>query len=379
LSADNLRHLRDLCDRSVEIIRANQHDSGAYVACPSFPVYRYCWFRDGAFIADAMSRIGEYESAEAFFDWCSRVLVSRSSVIGSVIARAREGEEVADTELLPCRYRLDGDDDDEPWTNFQLDGYGTWLWALSEHLRRSGRSTSSLWRSAAGLTVDYLSAFWSRPCYDWWEEHGDKRHVGTLGAIVGGLEAIAREDFVDDEHRRVAQTAAAAARDEVLRLGVQDGHLCKWYGTNAVDASLLSCIIPFRLVEPEEPIAQATLAAVETDLVSVGVHRYLADTYYGGGEWLLLSAFLGWQQLAFGRADDAATQLSWIAAQAEPNGYLPEQVAGHLLAADREAEWIASSGPVASPLLWSHAMFITLAAELGIVPESAPDRPRFQA
>ena len=63
--------LVQLCRRSIEVIEAGQASTGAYLASPSFPVYRYSWFRDGAFIADAMSRVGRGDSAERFFAWCS--------------------------------------------------------------------------------------------------------------------------------------------------------------------------------------------------------------------------------------------------------------------------------------------------------------------
>jgi GH15 family glucan-1,4-alpha-glucosidase len=110
---------------------------------------------------------------------------------------------------------------------------------------------------------------------------------------------------------------------------------------------------------------RATLAAIERTLVvDGGVHRHVDDIYFGGGQWLLLAAFLGWHYVALGRTDDAWTELGWMAAQANPAGELPEQVADHLLAPDHFDDWPI---PVASPLLWSHAMFVTLATELGAV------------
>jgi isomaltose glucohydrolase len=64
-----------LVARSIEIIRDGQAASGAYAASPTFSQYRdFCWFRDGAFIAEAMSRVGEIESAERFFDWCAEIV-----------------------------------------------------------------------------------------------------------------------------------------------------------------------------------------------------------------------------------------------------------------------------------------------------------------
>ena len=70
-----------LVGRSLEIIRAGQHESGAYVASPDFGVYGYAWLRDGSFVADAMSRAGERESAEAFFDWAARIVVDEAGSV----------------------------------------------------------------------------------------------------------------------------------------------------------------------------------------------------------------------------------------------------------------------------------------------------------
>ena len=49
----------DLIARSIDVIRSGQVPSGAYLAWPTYPTYRYCWFRDGTFIAYAMDLWGE--------------------------------------------------------------------------------------------------------------------------------------------------------------------------------------------------------------------------------------------------------------------------------------------------------------------------------
>ena len=84
-----------LAAQSVEIILENQAPSGAYPAGPSFEPYRFCWLRDGAFIADAASRAGEVASAEAFFDWCSGVLLARRIMIEELVERRGRGETIA--------------------------------------------------------------------------------------------------------------------------------------------------------------------------------------------------------------------------------------------------------------------------------------------
>ena len=51
--------LAEVAQRSREIIAEHQHPNGAYPASPTFSAYRgYSWLRDGAFIAEGMSRAG---------------------------------------------------------------------------------------------------------------------------------------------------------------------------------------------------------------------------------------------------------------------------------------------------------------------------------
>src|SRR4051794_30881497 len=355
-----------LIDHSVSVIERNQAATGAYVASPNFAVYRYCWFRDGAFTADAMSRVGRSDSADAFFAWCGRVIVARAARIESLLERKSRGEHIAPEELLPCRYTVEGGESPEEWWEFQLDGYGTWLWALAQHAERHSVSLETH-AAAVGLTVRYLTAFWDEPCYDWWEEHAEHRHTSTLAALHGGLDAASRWDFLGTDLRDAAGRVAGEIRARVLDEGVHHGHLSKWLGGGGLDGSLLACATPFRLFAPGEPLMVKTVRALEREQTAGGgVHRYADDTYFGGGEWLLLAAFLGWYHLENGNVAAACFQLLWVAAQAEPNGDLPEQVTENLLAPNRHDEWVERWGPIATPLLWSHAMFVTLAVELGL-------------
>jgi isomaltose glucohydrolase len=348
---------------SIDVIRANQAPSGAYLAAPTFRTYHYSWFRDGAFIADAMSRVGEVVSADAFHGWCTQVLLDRRERVERLVAKAAAGEPVLDDEHLHTRYTLDGRESDEPWENFQLDGYGTWLWALDQHRRRhDGVVTPHL--AAVEVAVRYLTTFWDGPSYDWWEEHRDHRHTSTLGAIFAGLGAVATWDELASPVRQAAAEAAERIRVTVEREATRAGSLTKWLGSDAVDASLAACIVPFQLVDPSGPVAEATLRRIEAELTDGGVHRYLDDVYYGGGQWVLLAGFLGWAHAARGDRDRAGELLTWMTDQARPSGDLPEQVATVLLHPDHEQPWIDRWGPSACPLLWSHAMLLVLADTL---------------
>ncbi|MDQ1545449.1 MAG: isomaltose glucohydrolase [Actinomycetota bacterium] len=359
--------LRALATSSIELIERLQDASGAYPASPTFSAYRgYSWFRDGAFIADAMSSAGRVASATAFFDWCSSIVLARRERIEDIVGRAAAGNPAPDREMLPTRFTLDGADGDDEWWDFQLDGYGTWLWAVVEHARRH-RIDLDRWAPALVLTVDYLLSSWSRPCFDWWEESADRVHVSTLGCISAGLRSVAGSDVIDPT--RLAQSTAVV--DEIVATirerGSSDGHLTKWLGSTDVDASLLAMISPLDVVPVSDPLGLNTVATIERDLAQDGgVHRYRRDTFFGGGQWPLLTCFLGLADAARGSHDLAMDRLRWAASTADADEQLPEQVGWHLLDPTRVDEWTAKWGPVARPLLWSHAMYVRLAVELGV-------------
>jgi GH15 family glucan-1,4-alpha-glucosidase len=307
-------HVQDLARRSVEVIREGQAPSGAYVACPTFEPYRFCWLRDGSFIADAMSRLGEVESAEAFHAWVARVVLAHR-----------------DRDRLEARYTLDGEDDPvEEWPKLQHDGWGLWLWAQREHSLRHGRRTEP-YDEAARHVAGYILRVVHEPCTDWWEERVGI-HAATLACLGAGLQT--------DE----LKAQALARADE------------------RVDGSLL--VLPLLDIP-----APHLVRRVEHQLVSPGggVHRHPDDTYYGGGEWLLLTAMLGLAHLREDRRPEAEAALDWVAQRATEDGLLPEQAQNHLLSPSTWDSWVAKWGPPPCPLLWSHAMYLTLAHELGVV------------
>lgn len=346
-----------LRDHSVDVILDNQHPSGAYIASPNFSVYGYSWFRDGAFIAEAMRSVGEQASAERFHGWAAGVVNARAAQIESLIARSMAGDEPHPDEHLHCRYNLDGSTSTDAWTNFQLDGFGTWLWSVA---RFHADEPPADVRAAAQVLIAYLSQFWGSPSFDWWEESAGHVHVSSVGCIAVGLEAMAEVPWLGADARRLASATVSDIRAAILADGVVGGHLAKWFGGTGIDASALALIAPLRFIDATSDLAAQTVTEIREHLANPGVHRHLDDTYFGGGQWLLLTAMLGLAELATGDPATARCRLVWIEGQAGPNGDLPEQVALNLLHPAYEERWIEQWGPVASPLLWSHAMYLLL-------------------
>ncbi|MBH0109115.1 hypothetical protein I6E81_02920 [Salinibacterium sp. NG22] len=365
--------LASLAAHSVELISALQHPSGAYPASPTFSAYTgYSWFRDGAFIADGMSSANAIDSASRFFDWCASILIARRGQIETIERAEAAGTPLDNSQMLATRFTFDGAEGDDDWWDFQTDGYGTWVWAVVAHAQRHDLDLDR-WREGIELSVRYLLATWERPCFDWWEEFETERHVSTLGCVIAGLSAAASTDVLSVDVATRARDAASAARELIETDGVRDGHLVKWLGSDAVDGSLAALISPLAVVDGSRTLARATVAQIDHDLtVDGGVHRYLGDTFYGGGQWPLLSCMLGLAFAAGGNTARARSQLQWAAETVTTDNFLPEQVDDDLLDPSRVAEWRERWGSVATPLLWSHAMYVRLAVEIGVYVPPAP-------
>ncbi len=244
--------------------------------------------------------------------------MSRAGEVASAEACLDWVAAIVDAGLgFEARYTLDGLRDETEWPHRQHDGWGLWLWAVRTHCRRHARPHR--WVGATERAARHLEQVRHEPCVDWWEER-DGVHAATLACIAAGL-----EDELD----------LAPAEDRL-------------------DASLL--VLPFLGFGPVDVSALVSPGG--------GVHRHLDDTFYGGGEWLLLTALLGLAALDRCEPEHARACLDWVVAHATPDGELPEQSQDHLLAPELYGAWVEKWGPPPCPLLWAHAMFLTLAHEL---------------
>lgn len=357
----------ELVSRSKQVILEHQHSSGAFVASPSFEHYRYSWLRDGTFIAYSLDCTGEHEAAERFYRWVGKTIENYRGKATAVIERARQGEEVLQDQLLHTRYTVEGSEVYSEWGTYQLDGYGTWLWGMSEHLaKRADNGFAEEMKPTLELIAEYLLLLWRMPNFDCWEEHGDRVHPSTVGAIYGGLKNICT--WVEAPIREAIQRELSAIKEYLLSQGTWDGRFVKSVGSQEIDASLLWLHVPYTVIDGHEPIMVNTVRAIEQQLLHKGgVHRYPQDVYYGGGQWVLLSGYLGWHYAELGDQERAFQYLEWIENQFNEQMHLPEQVQHHLLAPEEYQRWIDRWGPPACPLLWSHALHLILASKVEFV------------
>ncbi|MBK8028921.1 MAG: hypothetical protein IPK17_05315 [Chloroflexi bacterium] len=182
-------------------------------------------------------------------------------------------------------------------------------------------------------------------------------HVSTLAAIFAGLNAA---EYL------VPRLNFSAVKDAIQKFifaqGITPGYeLAKAVGLDMVDANLLLAALPdFGLLKPDDPLMQRTIARIERDLLAQGhgVHRHRADTYYGGGAWVLLGLWLAWYYTQIGQPERAQEILGWAEAHADADGNLPEQVKDVMFAPDFYEPWVQKRGEIAQPLLWTHAKYL---------------------
>ena len=357
--------IEQLASYSNNLINSLQHDSGAYPASPSFSAYvGFSWLRDGAFIADAMSATGSFESAEKFFDWCSLVVSKSDLAIAKHYVNFKNQGTFDSSNALPTRFEFEeAPVPDEPWPDHQIDGYGTWIWALGEHLKRFPEATNR-WQNSVELSCRYLVASWDSACYDWWEENAEMVHTSTLGSVQAGLLAALEIGTLSLETEQHARKAVEKISDTLTRY-CADGYLPKWLGSRQIDSSTISLLAPFNLLDPRDPIFEATMSKAKKQLLhGFGLHRYDSDTFYGGGLWPLLSCYLALAELRLGNRDFAEGVLVWVQSLADGVGNLPEQVDDHLIEPAKKDYWVKRWGTSAQPLLWTHAMFLRLKIEI---------------
>lgn len=348
-----------LARESIDLILKWQDECGSYVASPTFSQYGYAWLRDGAFCALAMHVSGYPQSARKFHEWVGTAVLTYENLFTEARLRLKDGKRVLAENAPPTRFHLDGSveiDHHEVWPNYQLDGYGTWLAVLSQTQTEYSGSLLDAVRTVA----DFLALAWSSPSYDCWEEGGDLLHGSTLLAVAGGLKAAAGITGDPSYLTEFEKILKILERDFVV-----GGHFVKHIGDPRIDASLAWASLPHNVYESSNSIVRGTVEAIKKVLRNPqgGVKRYIGDSYYGGGDWVLLEGLLAWNEATCGNREFWEKSRSWFASIADENYLLPEQILSNVQEPTMVSQWEERWGATAHPLLWSHAMYLLMLHE----------------
>ncbi len=332
---------KDLLRRSLLTLRTLvSQDLGGVVAAPTLdPDYRYVWSRDGTYVAYALDRCGYKDDAAGFYRWCKD-------------AQEEDGG-------WNQRYHLEKTPG--PSWGEQEDQCATILWGIGQHyqINRDGDFLTEIW-PAVRKGVDHLlkkkdsATGLIGPTFDLWEEK-NALHAYTNAAVFGALRESARLASI------LGYDALSVAWNEesiALKNSVSD---LFWSETNgrflkstappdsSIDTAILGLSYPFAVFNPDDLRILSTSRQIENafKFASEGLGRYPEDVYQGGNPWFITTLWMALYQCQLRNYDKAKTLIDWSAKHVDELQLFAEQIHKD------------SGEPVsASPLAWSHAMFI---------------------
>lgn len=323
-------------------------DTGAIVAAVTTSIpeapgtgrnwdYRYCWLRDAFYTLGAFRLLGHFEEREQFIHYLLNVASS-----------------APDLALAPL-YRIDGKADLHEsiltdWPGFggeqpvrvgngaalhtQNDVFGEMVLALTPMFldaRFREQVTAPVLDLVTRLTRRAIAVA-GQPDAGIWEIRSEWRPQ-TFSAMMCWA-AADRMHRIAQQHRPIdAPEFAAAAtkiRDELLLQAVDKkrGNLVADYGGTEVDAALLQAV-SLRLLSPEDPRMEATVAAVRADLEHNGwLRRYRTDDGLGvpSVAFSLCTFWLVEALARQGRAEEARALLDKVRDVKSPLGLLSEDL-----------------------------------------------------
>jgi len=377
-------HVRDLFYRSQLIVRTQIDNGGAIIAANDSDIthfagdhYSYCWMRDGALVAYALTLLGQAELSRNFFRFAARCV----EPAGYFLHKYTPAGHLA-SSWHP--WMLDG----QKVLPIQQDETALVVWALRRHFEtfRDVEFIKPLYRPLVVRTAEWMLEYRDhnglpQQSWDLWEERRGV-HTFTASATIGALRAASKfaKDF--GEHDR-----AAAFREGADRMaGALKRHL--WHpdhkrfarmgvplddGTYRLDMTADSAnfaLFAFGGFDVDDPDIVAEMDSlrellwVKTDVG--GIARYQRDYYHQvesndiervpGNPWIICTLWQAQWMIARAKSKDelrrALPLIEWCVERAEPSGVLAEQFDPY------------SGEPISvSPLTWSHATYCVAIVE----------------
>jgi len=369
------KHVAEIFDRSLMLVRAHCDHQGAVIAAADHDVteratdhYSYLWTRDGAFVAEALDRVGLRSLTVPFYELCHRVVddhgyfhqkYNPDGTLGSGWHAA--WDQHRKRELLPI----------------QEDETALVIWGLWRHFEKhqDREFVHLLYPYLIEKSCDFMVACRDQetglplPSWNLWE---DRRgvHTFTCATVVAGLRAGANLARLFDHVEKAAgydfaaDEMVAAMREHLyseqlgrfLRGLLADGD-DNLSPDTTIDASLFA-VFYFDCFDIDDEVVTKTMQAI-TDSLSVGggVARFENDGYMRVGEngppnaWFICTLWLADYYIARARSaadmTGALNLMEWCADRALPSGVLSEQY-----------DTVNHQQISVSPLTWSHSTFI---------------------
>jgi len=315
-------------------------DIGGIVAAPSLdPDYRYVWSRDGTYVAYALDRCGYNDDAAGFYRWCQEV----QEPDGGWFQRYH-------VEKTPG-----------PSWGEQEDQCATILWGIGQHytLTKDDVFLATSWPTIE-KGVDHLLRNRDQetglvgPSFDLWEEKSALHTYTNAAACAALRESSMLAHALGHADRSVAWNEESKSLENAIARNLWDDKEDRFLKSlkprdSSIDTALLGLTYPFSVFEQNDPRILNTSRQIEGAFrfASEGLGRYQGDVYQGGNPWFITTLWMALYRCQQRNYSKAKLLIDWCASHVDELQLFAEQV-------HRE-----NGEPVsASPLAWSHAMFI---------------------
>ncbi len=369
--------IQELFRQSLLIMSTQIDEGGAILAANDTDImvtnratYSYMWPRDGALVSTVFDRLGFRQTAQRFFDFCTRILST-------------------DRPILLQKYRPDGSlgatwhpwlIDNQPEVPFQEDETALTITAIWEYYSRHRETEllGELWTSFVLPTAQYIERYRDPetklplPSWDLWEErHGI--HNWTVCSVIQCLDNAAKiaHELGEEGHATSFRETAAEMREALVNVMYNESAGCydrriemppdgSYRRDGTIDCSVLAVLL-MDVLPPNHPTVVSTVKKIEQTLKVRskigGLSRYEGDYYfrrsdrYPGNPWIICTLWLAQVKIKMAQtAEDLAEPMRWLewtCDRAASTGVLAEQVHPE------------TGEPLSvSPLTWSHAEFV---------------------
>lgn len=357
---------------SVMIIKSQMDKRGAIIASTDSTLlnyskdgYAYSWPRDGANVVWPLIRLGYYQEAYRYFEFCQRGLHPSGYLMHKYRADGALGSSWhpyvhGDIIAPPIQ------EDETALTVFVF----VQFYMLSKDSALIKDFYHSMIKPMANFMADFIDepTGLPKPTYDLWEERF-LINTHTTAVTYGALIAVSElAEVTGDDESAVRWRSAAEGIQEAahkylfnkdrnaLYRGVLPNKDGIYYDETIDNAAIFGAYM-FGLFDSESPEMVASIKTVEEvfsqTLNRPGLPRYENDAYRRsdmtthGNWWYITTLWKAQYYLDQGNPEAAKTILNWIQAHMSSTGMMGEQI--H----PQTEKTIAPS-----PLTWSHAEYI---------------------
>lgn len=312
--------------------------------------YSYCWPRDAVFVSKALDILNMTEITDKFYEVFSKQTQSENG-------------------MWEQRFYTDGKF--APSWGYQIDETASVVFGVYSHYYKKQDkqiliNTLEMNEKAVKFLQQYIDyicdgkiskeeIFTKNESYDLWEMN-EGVHLYSLSAIYAAFNVmqtiykilepklgnIEKLEEYKIKIKNYCMENLYNSKTKVLKRNTRD---------DIMDISMLGAIIPFRMLDVNQPEVVNTIEKMEMTIQTYtkGYLRFEHDNYMGGNNpWVIATLWKMLYDIKRKDANKVQDAMEFILNTATEHGFLSEQVDN----ASMKANWVIG-------LAWSHAMFIT--------------------